>query len=354
VSPGDSLRVAVADTGIGIKPEDHARVFREFEQVDSSYGREQQGTGLGLALTKRLVEMHGGQITVESEGIEGRGSVFTFVIPLVNPDTRPALAPAKSDAKGDVLRPEILILTNDRSNQQQLVGEYLRSAGYDVSTVPDRNALAEALKSGEPYAVVAHAENTPDAEDEQWCECRSEIPDRIPFVIFSLNGHDMPEFHLFNGQLTREPSTRLIDAIRHSKSGSGKELKSVLIIDDEPALLELLGITLVKRGFQVLRAADGRAGMAAALKHHPDIIILDLAMPKVDGKQIIEELRSDTRTKNIPILIHTGTVLDEAQRHSLAEHVHAITFKCEQESLFAELERLETLSDGPLEMETTL
>jgi PAS domain S-box-containing protein len=354
VAPGDSLRVAVADTGIGIKPEDHARVFREFEQVDSSYGRQQQGTGLGLALTKRLVEMHGGKITVESEGIEGRGSVFSFVIPLVNPDTRPAHAPAKSDEKGDVLRPEILILANDRSNQQSLAGEYLRSAGYGVSTVPDRAALAEALKSGEPYAVVAHAENTPAAEDEQWRECRSEIPDRIPFVIFSLNGHEMPEFYLFNGQLTREPSARLIDAIRHSKSSSGKELKSVLIIDDEPALLELLGLTLVKRGFQVVRAADGSAGMAAALKHHPNIIVLDLAMPKVDGKQILEELRTDSRTRNIPIVIHTGTVLNEAERHSLAEHVQAVTFKCEQESLFAELERLETLADGPFEMETSL
>jgi PAS domain S-box-containing protein len=351
-APGDSLRVSVADTGIGIKPEDHARVFREFEQVDSSYARQQQGTGLGLALTKRLVEMHGGQITVASEGLEGRGSVFTFSIPIVSPETHPAQGPSKEDLKNDVLRPDILVLANESSNQRQLVGEYLSSAGYEVITVPDRNALIEALKEGEPYAVVAHAENTPEAEE--WHECRSEIPARIPFVIFSLNGHDMPEFRLFNGELAPQPSARLIDAIRRSRRSSGKELKSVLIIDDEPALLELLGLTLVKRGFQVLRAADGHAGMESARKHRPDIIILDLAMPAVGGKQIIEELRSDSRTKNIPILIHTGTVLDEQQRHSLAEHVHAITFKCEQERLFAELERLETLADGPLEMEATL
>ncbi len=78
---GECLKVAVSDTGIGIQPRDHQRVFVEFEQVDSSYGRKQQGTGLGLALTKRLVELHGGQIRVESDGIEGKGSTFTFVIP---------------------------------------------------------------------------------------------------------------------------------------------------------------------------------------------------------------------------------------------------------------------------------
>ncbi|MGA3267707.1 MAG: MASE1 domain-containing protein [Verrucomicrobiota bacterium] len=80
---GESLRVAVTDTGIGIQANDQERVFKEFEQADSSYGRKQQGTGLGLALTKRLVELHGGRIWVESEGVEGKGSTFTFLIPIL-------------------------------------------------------------------------------------------------------------------------------------------------------------------------------------------------------------------------------------------------------------------------------
>jgi PAS domain S-box-containing protein len=82
IAAGESLQVAVTDTGIGIKTSDQERVFKEFEQVDSSYGRLQQGTGLGLALTKRLVEMHGGRIWVESAGVEGKGSTFTFLIPM--------------------------------------------------------------------------------------------------------------------------------------------------------------------------------------------------------------------------------------------------------------------------------
>ncbi len=81
---GQAIREAVADTGIGIAAQDQERVFKEFEQVDSSYGRRQQGTGLGLALTKRLIEMHGGRIWLESDGVEGNGSVFTFLIPISN------------------------------------------------------------------------------------------------------------------------------------------------------------------------------------------------------------------------------------------------------------------------------
>src|SRR6185437_11855620 len=112
-TPGECLRISVADTGIGIKPEDHERVFREFEQVDSSYGRQQQGTGLGLALTRRLVEMHGGQIQVESEGIEGRGSVFTFVIPIHRAETRLLSPPAGQELKVETMRPAVLVFAKD-------------------------------------------------------------------------------------------------------------------------------------------------------------------------------------------------------------------------------------------------
>ncbi len=349
-TPGESLSVSVADTGIGIKPQDHARVFQEFEQVDSSYGRQQQGTGLGLALTKRLVEMHGGNIRIESEGIEGRGSVFTFVIPICKPEARPA-APAAPAPKDEAMRPNVLVLT-DESSTHSLAANYLKNAGYEVSVVADRRALKEALKADRPYAVVADAESSIGNDGDELRKCRAQTPGRVPFMIFSIDKREMPEFRPFKKDgLMQEPWRRLIDAVRGAKNSGGKELKTVLVIDDEPALLELLGLTLVKRGFRVLRAADGRAGVDSARSHQPDIIILDLAIPDFGGQQIVEELRADSRTKSIPILIHTGTVLDEKQRQSLAEHVQSITFKTEQEVLFAELERLETLANT---LETTV
>jgi PAS domain S-box-containing protein len=351
-TPGESLRISVSDTGIGIKPEDQERVFQEFEQVDSSYGRQQQGTGLGLALTKRLVEMHGGQICVESEGIEGRGSTFTFVIPIHKPETRPSHSPIQADVKTEMLRPCVLVLTKNGSSRH-FVEDYLSSAGYEVKNVADEQALNEQLNEGIPYAVVAHSDNF--TSEEELLQCRSGIPTRVPLAIVSFNDHEMPEFRVFTteGPIQRS-STRLGDAIRGSRRSSGKELKTVLVIDDEPAILELLGLTLVKKGFCVLRAASGRAGVDLGRKHVPDIIILDLGLPEFDGKQVVEELRADPRTKGTPVLIHTGAMLDEDERQSLAAQVQSITFKNDQEVLFAELERLEIMSDHDLEMEETI
>jgi PAS domain S-box-containing protein len=94
---GQCLSVTVSDNGIGVHPQDHQRIFGAFEQVDSSYGRQQQGTGLGLALTKRLVELHGGEIRIDSDGCEGHGSRFTFVLPYLEPESAPAVPPRPAD-----------------------------------------------------------------------------------------------------------------------------------------------------------------------------------------------------------------------------------------------------------------
>jgi PAS domain S-box-containing protein len=224
--PGESVRISVADTGIGIKPEDHERVFREFEQVDSSYGRQQQGTGLGLTLTKRLVEMHGGEIRLESEGIEGKGSVFTFVIPMCSPD-------------------------------------------------------AEMVNGGSR---------------------------RIP----------------------------------------GRP-KTVLIVDDEIACLQLLVAMLREKGFFVLEAESGQAAIESARFHIPDVIVLDLILPDMSGEMTVAELRADPRTKGIPILINTGMMMEEQERQNFAGHVQSIVFKGQQEMLFSELERIEASSEENLE-----
>ncbi|MCX6916372.1 MAG: ATP-binding protein [Verrucomicrobia bacterium] len=111
---GDWLDVTVADSGIGVQPCDQRRIFAQFEQVDSSYGRQQQGTGLGLALTKRLVELHGGRIWVESEGIAGKGSRFTFLIPQPKPEPRPSEAGDPAARREEVRQPLIVVAAGDK------------------------------------------------------------------------------------------------------------------------------------------------------------------------------------------------------------------------------------------------
>jgi PAS domain S-box-containing protein len=364
---GESLRVAVTDTGIGIKASDQERVFKEFEQVDSSYGRQQQGTGLGLTLTKRLVEMHGGRIWVESEGVEGKGSTFTFLIPLPKAEAKPTQPTDKPDLHDDTIRPLVLIVTDDAASHQ-LAGDYLTEVGYDVAVIPQVAAIIGMVKAKWFYAVVIDRKLVDQPGEQELLKCRSKIPPRIPLVIFSVDDQGRPAFSLFGspggivGSATRseaggiipqgreravqeQSSSRLVDAIRRPDKTTGKELKTILIIDDEPALLELLTKTLLQKGFRVLRASDGRKGVELATSYHPDAIILDFTMPGFDGSKVVEQLRAHPRTKNIPILINTGIVLNEEERQRLAGHVQAITSKAEPGSLLTELERVGALSD---------
>jgi PAS domain S-box-containing protein len=354
------LQIAVMDTGIGIKANDQERVFKEFEQVDSSYGRQQQGTGLGLALTKRLVEMHGGRIWVKSEGAEGKGSTFTFLIPIPKAEADPTQLTDKPDARDDTIRPLVLVMSNDDSHHQ-LVGNYLTGVGYDVAVVSEKAAMVSALKARRPYAVAIDRkmggasqlpeQSQPDLSDTlSQHKCHSCIPAGIPQVIFSEDENGRLTFSLLGkeGAVSTRVSSRLVDAIRQSGKTIGKELKTVLVIDDEPAILELLTKTLLQKGFRVLRTSDGRIGVTFATNYLPEVIILDFSMPEFSGTQIVEQLRAHPRTKNIPILINTGTVLNEEERQRLAGHVQSITSKTERESLLTELERLGALSEETL------
>ena len=363
---GESLRVAVGDTGIGIKASDQERVFKEFEQVDSSYGRQQQGTGLGLALTRKLVELHGGRIWVESDGVEGKGSTFYFLIPVSKAETGPIQLTDKPGADDDTIRPLVLVITND-DDHQALVGKYLAAAGYEVAVVSETAALTAALQARRPYAVMIDRKmgdagpppGQPQSDSSDTLiqrKCRSPIPAGIPQVIFSEDGPDRLTFSLLGkeGIVSARASSRLVDAIRQSDKTIGKELKTVLVIDDEPAILELLTKTLLQKGFRVLRSLNGRTGVELATNYLPEVIILDFNLPNVSGTQVVEQLRAHPRTKNIPILINTGTVLNEEERQRLAGHVQSITSKTERENLLSELERLGALSDKAMETGTHL
>ena len=340
---GECLKVTVADTGIGVHPQDHERIFAEFEQVDSSYGRRQQGTGLGLALTKRLIELHGGRIWGESEGIEGKGSRFTFLLPLQKPGSKPAPEHDPAARRGEtLLRPTILIVAED-DQSQSLAGSYLTGVGYGVAVVSKIQDLAATVKNSRPYAVAIDDKIIRQHTEHERRDVRARIPAGIPVVVFSIDADGKSGFSPFAGERMPETLTRprLINALHRTSTPSGKEVKTVLIIEDELALLELLAKTLLLKGFQVLPAASGRSGIEFAADSHPDVIILDLSMPDCSGIQVVENLRARPETKSIPILIHTGTALSEPERQHLAAHVQSITSKTEPQSLLAKLEHLD-------------
>jgi len=331
---GNWLRVEVIDTGIGIDPRDQDRIFVEFEQVDSSYGRQQQGTGLGLALTRRLVEMHGGTVWVESAGTEGGGSTFIFLLPLA--------AVAKIPAEEGGLRPQVLVVSGN-SRLQRAALTQLSAVGYSAGLAPDPAGLIEMARRKRPYAAVIDKQLVDELGEVGVETLRSGLSTGLPLAAVQIDLDGKLEFLGLGQAEPGEGTPRLADALRHTGPSGGKEVKTVLVVDDEPALLELLTRTLLFRGFHVLNALDGKKGFELANTVLPDAIVLDLSLPEFNGLEVVERLRAQPRTRSIPILIHTGTVLDEEERQRLAGQVQSICLKTEPGQLVANLERLERL-----------
>jgi PAS domain S-box-containing protein len=338
---GEKVRITVADTGIGINPKNHQRIFGEFEQVDSSYGRQQQGTGLGLALTKRLVELHCGKIWVESEGIEGKGSRFIFLLPLNKAQASSEPTPDKAEGNGEVDRPLVAVLARD-ARTQSLARQHLTRAGYEVLCASNPGALKAALKTRRPYAVAIEDKIKRELGEAALASLNSKAPGLVPGVSLSVGLDGQVGFAPFDESKNskRVFTPQLANALQPRESKLGKGTLTVLLIDDEPELVNLLSRTLLSRGFGVLQALTGRRGLELATKRRPDVIILDLTMPECSGRQVVEQLRARPETKRIPIIIHTGSVLAEEDRRQLASQVHSITCKTELPRLWAELEKV--------------
>jgi signal transduction histidine kinase/DNA-binding response OmpR family regulator len=347
-----AVRIAVTDTGIGIKPEDQQRVFDEFEQVDSSHGRQQQGTGLGLALTRRLVELHGGRIWIESEGIEGKGSTFLFELPLkpelaqlVSSDVplRTEIAEAASAyPDSDDNRPVVLVVENE-SKARDLLAHYLSEAGYAVAHAVNGEEAIQMARELAPYAIVLDILLPKKDGWDVLTELKSQpATQEIPVVIVSITenrelGFSLGALDYFVKPVNKE---RLIEVVRHARDKAKKENVTVLVVDDEPLNVEALTHTVEGLGCTVITAYGGQEGIDLAIEKLPDFIILDLMMPRVTGFDVVRRLRDHPQTHDIPILILTAKDITEEDRRLLNTHVQAIIPKAVRENLLREIARL--------------
>jgi PAS domain S-box-containing protein len=337
------IEIAVADTGIGIKPEDQGRIFREFEQLESAYVREQQGTGLGLALTKKLVELHGGRIWVDSEF--GRGTTFRFVLPLrvrarVTP--QPIAVPRKA-----VVQPKagsLVLVVEDDQHAGDLLGHYLSEAGYRVahastgaqalamarSLKPDAITLDILLPGEDGLAILAQLKASAETKE-------------IPVVVVSITEHRELGLSLGAVEWFVKPVQRdgFVKAVRRAvgvlPAGS---TPTVLAVDDDPAAIELVTDLLTSQGFRVTAAHDGHQAITAALAQRPDAIVLDLIMPGLNGFEVVRRLRDHPIGRNIPILVFTAKELTVADRAQLQDSVLAVVPKEGPAELLSELARV--------------
>jgi diguanylate cyclase (GGDEF)-like protein/PAS domain S-box-containing protein len=323
------LKISITDTGIGIKKDYQEKIFLEFEQLDSSYSRKYEGTGLGLALTKKLVELHGGKIFVDSE--EGKGSTFTVLLPIVEADTK--IEVEKKLLKQEILYeksllnrsgsvPLILIVEDDPATAE-LIMLYLAQGGYRVAHAHDGNTALEKIRELKPFAVLLDVMLPGKDGWEVLQEIKSdqEIKD-IPVIISSVADNKELGFALGASDYLVKPVDRItilkkLEELSFSTK-KGRRPINILCIDDHIDTLEFLSSILEAEGFNVITAQSGKEGVEKSVFYKPDLIILDLMIPDIDGFEVTQIIKNNPSTKDIPIIILTAKDLTVEDKLRLA------------------------------------
>jgi PAS domain S-box-containing protein len=328
------LRISVSDNGIGISPSGLETLFKPFSQIDSGLARKYEGTGLGLAMVKLLTELHGGTVAVESA--VGRGSCFTAWLPLRTSAER-SVASAKAALVMPVEVPvgaRIALVVEDDFKSADLIRVQLEAEGMKVLHAASAEA-ALVLAVQQPLALIILDIMLPHMDGWEFLSRLKQVPElrRIPVVIVSIVPDRNKGFALGAAAVMQKPISRqelyqsLIELGLFPLT-QGQTLK-VLVVDDDPKAVELIAVRIQGLASTVLRAYGGREAIDAAQQELPDLIVLDLMMPDVNGFDVVEALIRRADTARIPILVVTAKRITPEDRAKLNGYVAAIMEKAE-------------------------
>jgi len=322
----NDIQIGVKDSGIGISKENFELVFEKFRQVDSSSTRAAGGTGLGLAIAKSIVEAHKGRIWLESE--PGSGATFIFTLPKIKAEVQKIQQEAeriseKVEQESAAAKPGFkirkILVVDDDQDLTLVIGEHLRRRGYEVTTAnsgmdaiklaidtqPDMITLDLLMPKMDGYFVAKLLKQNPKTKD-------------IPIVIVSAVFEKEKCYRLGIADYITKPfnSEALMEAVNRTEKMVKGEIsrKKVLVVDDAPDIIAVLTLSLTNRGYTVFNSYDGIQAIALAKKEKPNIIILDLMLPAVEGFSVIKALKNDPETEAIPIIVITGRTIEDKEK----------------------------------------
>jgi CheY-like chemotaxis protein/nitrogen-specific signal transduction histidine kinase len=326
------LKISVTDSGIGISPEGLEHLFKPFSQIDSGLARKFEGTGLGLALVKLLVELHGGAVATESA--VGEGSCFTVWLPLRAPEEE-ALTLAKLPAAPNVETltglPTALVVEDDVKSAE-LIRVHLEAQGFRVLHAASAEA-ALVVAVHQPLSLITLDIMLPNMDGWEFLGRLKLVPalTRVPVVIISILADRNKGFALGAAAVMQKPVSRqelyeLLVELGLFPIPQGQTLR-VLVVDDDPNAVELMAVRITGLAGTVLRAYGGREAIDAARRELPDLMVLDLMMPEVNGFDVVQALNEHPDTARIPILVVTAKQIAAEDRVKLNRHVSVIMEK---------------------------
>jgi CheY-like chemotaxis protein len=313
-SVNEEVMVSVEDTGSGISPEDLSKLFQPFSQVDASPTRKTGGSGLGLSISRHLVEMHGGRIGVESE--MGAGSTFFFTIPVADisdsvhepaPKTKEQPTQTKPEVSVE-LQPagDVILAVDDDMQVIRMYERYLAPHGYQVIPLTDPDLVMETAQKLMPMAITLDVMMSGHNGWEVLNALKAQPTTRdIPVIICSIVEDPQKGARLGASDYLIKPILEedMVTAVSNLRTVS-IDPQEILIVDDDPADQKVLHLLLEKNGpYQVTVANDGREALETILAQPPDAIILDMVMPgKMNGITFLETLRAAPPFQGIPVI----------------------------------------------------
>jgi signal transduction histidine kinase/DNA-binding response OmpR family regulator/HAMP domain-containing protein len=323
------LKFEVVDTGIGIDEEGQGIIFEEFRQVDGSTTRKYGGTGLGLAISKKIIDLLGGSISIKSK--VGEGSNFYFTIPL-------RFGKEKKYIDSQKVNPEVLrrnrknpiLVIDDDPEIRYTIGQYLISKGYEVIFAEDGNIGIKLAKEKQPFAITLDV-MLPNKDGWTVLKDLKEDPETkdIPVILVSIIGDKKIGYGLGAFEYFVKPisSEKLISAFNRLESLANKQIRKIVIVDDDEMEFEKFKREFSNEKLRIEFIQDSEYAFNKIAEVQPDLIILDLMMPKIDGVTLSYKLKSNPQTKHIPIIISTAKDLSDDEIKSLNNVVEDITVK---------------------------
>lgn len=315
----------VEDTGIGIKPEDQQRIFEEFVQIDGPVQRTVRGTGLGLALSRKLAEILGGSLTVQSR--VGEGSVFTLKLPTVHEEVQEMAAIEEKATEIDPNRTQVLVIEDDRQTMF-MYERYLSSSGFQVlpaRTVDDAKAI---LKRTVPAAIVLDVMLEGETTWRLVEDIKEDPRTRdVPLMVVTVVDRSQKARALGADEFWLKPvnGERLIRKLNElARRGP---MTKVLVIDDDDASRYLVRRLLEGTDYRVIETGDAAEGVRLARREEPHVILLDFLLAGATAFDVIDDLKVDARTRAIPIIIQTSKKLDTAELERLQKETTAVLQK---------------------------
>jgi len=342
---GGTICVSVADTGIGIRPEDQKLVFEEFRQVEVSNTNTQEGTGLGLAITKRLVEQQGGRISLESE--LGKGSRFTVTLPLAKTSPKLQLAnisTASSIATGGAQSSPLILVVDDELPARELLTSYLTPAYRVIIAESGAEALVKA-KQLHPDAIILDVLMANGNGFETLVALRKQPETaNIPIIILSIIDQQQVGFALGATDYLVKPIRKplLLETVCKYVPRYTDDDSAILLVDDDVRTLEMLAETLRSVGYETQSVQTGERALEVLSSKLVGAVLLDLLMPGMDGFQVIRHIREKDALRELPIFVMTAKNLDSQEVALLSRETQALFSKNGpwQEQLIAEINKV--------------